>query len=342
MSLSSLNHLDRRVAVLGCGYWGRNLVRNFAELGALAAVVDPSPQGREEARKLAPSAEVFDDPAVLWERDDIHGVVIATPAPTHFQIACDAFAAGKDVMVEKPMAMNAEEGERMVSAAEAHGRLLMVGHLLEHHPAVRRLYELVEQGALGPLRYIQCRRLNFGKIRTAENALWSLSPHDLSVMLRLAGSEPVSVHCHGTGFLQGDVADVVHAHLNFPGEVEGYLQASWLNPFKEQRIVVVGEDRMAVFDDTLPDRKLQLFAHRVEWSDRGPVAKRAEAELIEYPTSEPLKAECQHFLDCMQDRRQPFTDGVSGQAVMRTLEACQRAMDTGSTVELSQLEVASV
>ncbi|KAF0096314.1 MAG: oxidoreductase domain-containing protein [Puniceicoccaceae bacterium 5H] len=342
MSLSSLNNLDRRVAVLGCGYWGRNLVRNFSQLGALSVVVDPSPQGREEAHSLAPEAEILADPSALWSRDDIHGIVIATPAPTHYDLACEAFAAGKDVMVEKPMAMNADEGERLVAAAAEHDRLLMVGHLLEHHPAVRRLYELVAEGALGKLRYIQCRRLNMGKIRTAENALWSLSPHDLSVMLRLAGAEPESVECHGQAFIQPEVADVVHAHLNFPGGVQGYLQASWLNPFKEQRIVVVGEERMAVFDDTLAEGKLQLFAHQVEFGERGPVAKKVSAEIVDYPEQEPLKAECQHFLQCMQDRKQPFTDGQSGQLVMRTLEACQRSMDAEAKVDLANLEVASL
>jgi len=263
--------------------------------------------------------------------EGIRAVVIATPAPTHANLALQAMRAGKDVLVEKPMALSVEEGERMVEEAERRGLILMVGHVLEYHPAVRRLRELVREGVLGRLEYIYSNRLNFGRFRREENALWSFAPHDVALILRLVGEMPEEVSAHGGAYLSERVADVTVSNFLFPSGVRAHIFVSWLHPYKEQRLVVIGDEAMAVFEDTLPwPEKLRLYRHKVEWREgRIPVAAKAEAEPIPVEEVEPLRAECEHFLQCVAERRKPLTDGESGLKVLRVLEACQESLDRG-------------
>jgi len=315
------------VAVVGNGYWGRNLLRNFLELDALRAVCDPSPLVEANVREKHPQLAFHRDYAEVLADAQIHAVVLATPAALHYEMAKRALEAGKDVFVEKPLALSPAEGAELVELASGGRRILMVGHVLQYHPAVRTLKELIDNGSLGRIEYVYSNRLNMGKIRTEENILWSFAPHDVSVVLGLLGEEPESVTCEGGYYLSHNVADVTVSQFAFASGVRAHIFVSWLHPFKEQRLVVVGSDRMAVFDDTAAN-KLVLYSHRVEWKDRVPTAVKAEGEPVALEATEPLRNECRHFLDCIVSRRSPLTDGREGLRVLRVLNACQQALQS--------------
>lgn len=323
--------MSQTVAVVGNGYWGKNLVRNFSELGALGAICDESPLAEAAAREKYPNIPFFRDYASVLSAPDIRAVVLATPATAHHLMARRALAAGKDVFVEKPLALTAAEGAELCALAERNGCVLMVGHILQYHPAVVRLKELIQSGALGQLRYVYSNRLNIGKIRSEENILWSFAPHDISVILGLLGEEPSEVTCEGGCYLNPGVADVTVSQFLFPSGVRAHIFVSWLHPFKEQRLVVVGSQKMAVFDDTAAD-KLVLYPHRVEWKNRMPTAVKADGETVPLQPAEPLKEECLHFLECIASRRQPKTGGAEGLRVLRVLNACQQALESRKAV----------
>ena len=283
----------------------------------------------EGVRTLYPDVTVVRESGAVLEDPEIEACAIATPAAHHAVLARQALEAGKDVLVEKPLALTVREGEGLVELAEKGGRILMVGHLLEYHPAIEKLRELAARGELGKIQYVYSNRLNLGRIRTEENALWSFAPHDIHVFLRLLGELPVEVTCQGGSYLSHQVADVTMSALTFASGVRGHVFVSWLHPYKEQRLVVVGDRKMLVFDDTHPLDKLQLYPHRVDWIERVPVAVKAEAESVPLPDVEPLAQECRHFLECLATRHRPRTDGASGVAVLRVLEACQRSLEQG-------------
>jgi UDP-2-acetamido-3-amino-2,3-dideoxy-glucuronate N-acetyltransferase len=322
--------MDRQpgVGVVGCGYWGKNLVRNFHELGSLRTVcdVDATCAGELAAKYNVPSCTSFDE---LLKTEGIDAVVIAAPAAEHFTLAKQAMRAGKDVFVEKPLALRVEEGEELADLAVTTGRVLMVGHLLHYHPAIKKMKELVAQGVLGKIEYIYSSRLNFGKLRTEENILWSFAPHDISAILHLLQEEPASVAAHGSAYLNSNIADVTLTSCNFSSGVTAHIFVSWLHPFKEQRLVVVGDRQMAVFDDTSSDRKLVLYPHQVAWIDRVPVAHKSEGQAVAISSEEPLKAECQHFLDCVSRRSKPETDGWNGVRVLRVLNKAEQSLKNG-------------
>lgn len=323
------------VLVLGYGAWGRNLVRVFGELGALAAICDTDPARAALARQEHPEVSFFADPPAALADPRVEAVVVATPAATHHRVARMALDAGKDLFVEKPLALTTADGADLVGRAEAEGRVLMVGHVLQYHPAVVRLRELIGAGELGRVQYFYSNRLNIGRIRTEENILWSFAPHDLSVMVALLGELPTSVSCRGSAYLSTGVPDVTLSAFGFPNGVSAHVFVSWLHPFKEQRLVVVGSEKMAVFDDTA-DEKLRLYPHRVEWRQRVPTAIKAEAQAVELPDEEPLRAECLHFLDCVARRETPRTDGREGLQVLRLLERCQASLEQeGATLPLA-------
>jgi UDP-2-acetamido-3-amino-2,3-dideoxy-glucuronate N-acetyltransferase len=314
-----------RVAVIGCGYWGRNLVRNFAELGALAAICDPDQAAAEPlaARYHAPLREldaVLRDPA-------IGAVAIAAPAAQHALLARAAIEAGKHVFVEKPLALTVPEAERLVELAQLHDRRLMVGHLLQYHPAFEALRDLVREGVLGRLQYLYSNRLNLGKVRREEDILWSFAPHDLSMILSLVGEEPAQVTASGGFYLHKTIADVTTTHLVFPGGEQAHVFVSWLHPFKEQKLVVIGDRAMGVFDDGQKwSDKLLLYPHRIEWRATLPVPMRAEATPVSLVEGEPLRLECQHFLDCARTGARPRTDGEEGLRVLRILARASAAL----------------
>ncbi len=326
-----------RVAVIGSGYWGKNLVRNFHELNALGTICDPNPIVEASTREKYPSvgyareySEVLADPA-------ISAVVLATPAKAHFSMAVQALQAGKDVFVEKPLALTASEGAQLVDLATRSSRILMVGHILQYHSAVIKLKQLIRSGMLGRIQYLYSNRLNMGKIRTEENILWSFAPHDISVILGLLNEEPSAVSCNGGAYLSHGVSDVTLTDFAFPSGVRAHIFVSWLHPFKEQRLVVVGSECMAVFDDSAVN-KLVLYAHKIEWKDRVPNAVKAESEPVSLDNSEPLSNECVAFIDAIRSRQPPLTDGQEGLRVLRVLNACQVSLETGrksSPIEVS-------
>jgi UDP-2-acetamido-3-amino-2,3-dideoxy-glucuronate N-acetyltransferase len=338
MDFFSLNRLEAIVsanlAVVGNGYWGKNLVRNFFELGALRTICDGNPLVEANVLEKYPKIAFCRDYSEVLSDDEIHAVVLATPAALHFDMAKHALQAGKDVFVEKPLALSAAEGSELVELASKNRRILMVGHILRYHPAVRKLKELIDSGSLGRIEYVYSNRLNMGKIRTEENILWSFAPHDISVVLGLLGEEPESVTCEGGYYLSRSVADVTLSHLTFASGVLAHVFVSWLHPFKEQRLVLIGSEKMAVFDDAASD-KLVLYPHRVEWKDRIPNAVKAESEPVALEAAEPLRNECRHFLDCMVSRRSPLTDGREGLRVLRVLNACQKSLEGHRAVSVA-------
>jgi predicted dehydrogenase/serine acetyltransferase len=306
--------------------WGRNLARTMRDLGVLAAVVDP-----DDLTATAVAEQHGVEPRSLSdvvEDDSIDAAVVAAPAAHHARLALQLLEAGKHVFVEKPLALDLADAERVKAAADASGRILMVGHLLQYHPAFRALERLAHGGAFGRLQYIYSHRLNLGRIRREENALWSFAPHDISMILRLAGEQPADVTAIGARFLHTVVTDVTTTHLAFPSGVRAHVFVSWLHPYKEQRLVVVGDQGMAVFDDGQPwDRKLVRYSHRIDWSGGLPTPSKADATPVEVEPEEPLKVECEHFLDCCRTGVRPRTDGNEGIAVLRVLERAQRSMD---------------
>lgn len=311
------------VAIIGCGYWGRNLVRNFYQLGALGMVCDATPEGRAKAEELAPQAVIVSEIKQALAAE-IPGIVIATPAETHYALAREALQAGKDVFVEKPLALIYEQGTRLVQQAEECNRVLMVGHVLEYHPAIVELTRLVKTGALGKVRYIYSNRLNLGKVRREENILWSFAPHDVAVILRLMGSMPFQVVACGGSYVQPNIADVTVTHLLFDNGVRAHIHVSWLHPFKEQRLVVIGDRKMASYDDVA--KKLVLYDQRVEVQEGQPIPIQGDGEEISFSPEEPLRRECEAFLSAMRTRCAPLTDGYSGMRVLRVLEAAQRSL----------------
>jgi UDP-2-acetamido-3-amino-2,3-dideoxy-glucuronate N-acetyltransferase len=324
------------VAVVGCGYWGKNLVRNFHNLNALKLICDSNESCLE---KLKSQYNGIDTCLALSEvlfREDIKGVVIAATAETHFNLVREAILADKHVFVEKPMALHENEGRELIRLAHEKNRILMVGHLLQYHPVFAKLKEMVSNGELGRVNYIYSHRLNLGKIRREENILWSFAPHDISMIISLVGEMPEKVMCTGGNYLHQKIADVTTTHLAFPSGLKAHIFVSWLHPFKEQKLVIVGESKMAVFDDTqLWEDKLLIYPHVINWQNNIPIPTKAEPEQVIVEQDEPLKNECLHFLECIVEKKQPITDGREGLNVLKILNASQSSLnDNGGMISL--------
>jgi UDP-2-acetamido-3-amino-2,3-dideoxy-glucuronate N-acetyltransferase len=320
----------KNLALIGAGYWGKNLARNFHQLGSLGLVCDASQEILAQQAAACPGIRTTQSIDEVFADSAITRVAIAAPAAKHYELAKKAMQANKDVFVEKPLALNSQEGEELAQIAEERGLILMVGHLLQYHPCVRTIQRLLAEGELGKLQYITSNRLNLGKIRREENALWSFAPHDLSVILSLVGGEiPDRVRCIGEAYLNSGVADVTLTTLRFPGGVNAHVHVSWINPFKEQKLTVVGSHAMLVFDDTLPwKEKLVLYRQPLIWSGgQVPEAKKSNGELVDVPEKEPLRLECAHFLECCDQRKAPITDGREGLRVLQVLNAAQQSLD---------------
>ncbi len=321
-----------RVAVAGLGYWGPNIARNLAALAdvELAWCCDESESSRERHAPSFPGARFTGDLDEVLADESVDAVALATPVPTHAALAIRVLEAGKHCFVEKPIAQSAADAEAVVDAAAAAGSVLMVGHLLEYHPGVIKLKQLIDEGELGRVLYVYGNRLNLGKLRSDENALWSLGAHDVSVLLRLAGEEPYEVEARGESYMREGIEDVVFCFLRFPSGLAAHLHLSWLDPHKERRFTVVGESRMATFDDMALEGKITVY-------DKG-FDERANS-YGEYITRsgdiwsprlsnvEPLRTECQHFVDSIRAGAAPLSDGAAGLRVVRVLEALQRSLD---------------
>ncbi len=309
-----------RVAVVGCGYWGKNLVRDFAELGALAAIVDESPKTREELSKAhntvaLPYEEVLADKI-------IDGIVIAAPAEFHAELAIKALNAKKHVYIEKPIALKMTDAEAIKQAGIENDRLIMVGHLLQYHPAFEKLVSLVRSGELGKINYAYSNRLSFGKFRIEENALWSLGVHDVSMILAIFDKSPKKVISTGGAYVTGGIEDECRLELEFDDNQRAHIFASWLHPFKEQKLVVVGEKAMIVFEDSAQGQdKLRLYRHAINRDGRVPEPIKADPEFISFESASPLKSECQHFLDAMAGKHPVRTNADEALRVLEVLTA---------------------
>ena len=326
-----------KIAIAGAGYWGKNLVRNFDSLGVLDSICDNREKTLEMFSEKYPHVKVTDSFQSVLEDDSVTAVAIATPAETHYRMVKESLSADKHVFVEKPLALHEAEGIELHELAKERKKVLMVGHLLQYHPVVVKLKQLVSEGELGKIQYIYSNRLNLGKIRNEENILWSFAPHDISVILSLADEMPERVSSAGANYLHPKVADVTLSSLIFPSGIRAHIFVSWLHPYKEQRLVVVGDRKMAVFNDVEPEDKLLLFPHRIEWKNHLPVPDKKEAEKVPIDKMEPLREECHHFIECIKENIRPITDGEEALRVLRVLQACQESLEqNGMPVSLEK------
>ena len=324
-----------QVGVVGLGYWGPNLARNFDRLpgASLRWICDASEDARKRWSAAFPDARPAADVAELLGDPELDAVAVATHVPSHAEIACAVLGAGKHCFVEKPLAQSVADAEAVADAAERSGRVLMAGHLLEYHPGVEKLKEIADSGELGDIHYVYSNRLNLGKLRADENALWSLGAHDVSVILRLAGEEPAEVHAQGESFMRPGVEDVVFCYLRFPSGLMAHLHLSWLDPHKERRFTIVGSRRMATFDDMELERKVTVYdkGFDQDFASYGEyIARSGDIWSPRISNEEPLRIECAHFVDCVLEGREPRSGARSGIAVVRVLEALQRSLEETS------------
>ena len=328
----------KSVALIGLGYWGKNLLRNLVELEVLSIACDVEKQKIDEFKQKYKNVNFTTSVDEILQNPDIKAIVVATPAATHYEITKKVLENDKDVFVEKPLALTIKEGEELVKLSKNKKRILMVGHILHYHPAVKKLKEILEKGVLGKIQYIYSNRLNIGKLRTEENILWSFAPHDVSVILSLVKSEPKKILSFGEDYLNKGVYDTTVTMLEFENKIKAHIFVSWLHPFKEQKLIVVGSNAMAVFDD-LTEEKLFLYPHKIEWKNgQIPVAQKADAEIIPVEKKEPLKEELIHFLECVEKRTTPLTDGEEGLKVLKVLSAAEVSLKEEKFVSLASFQ----
>jgi predicted dehydrogenase len=333
------------VAVVGVGGWGKNLARNYYEIPdcRLKYICDLDQKKLDRLAAQLPGTGTTNDFAGVLADPEIQAVIIATPGPTHYALAKRALEAGKDVYVEKPFVLQTDHAEELIEIAQRNQRILMVGHLLEYHPVVNQLREMIGSGELGDIYYIYTQRLNLGTVRRDENALWNFAPHDISSILYLLGKEPSDVSARGQCYLQRGVEDVVFMTLNFADKAMAHVHVSWLDPHKVRKLIIVGSKKMAVFDDAEGAEKLRIYdkgaAQNTDYNTFAEyVSLRFGDVVIPYvKMTEPLRIECQHFLECIRTRQQPRSDGQDGLRVGRVLEAAQRSLQmNGLPVSLHQ------
>ena len=325
------------VAVVGTGDWGANLVRNFANLAGarLVAVCDADARRLAKTAAQYPDSKAYADAAMVAADPEILAAVVSASAIGHYPLAKLLLEAGKDVYVEKPLTLEVAHAEELVRIAKAGNRILMVGHLLLYHPAVQYMKKMVTDGALGDLLYVYCQRVNLGKVRKDENALWSFAPHDLSVILHLLDAEPLDVVARGSAFLQPGIEDVVFVDLRFPGGKLAHVHVSWLDPHKLRKFTVVGSQKMVVFDDMEASEKIKIYDKGVDRA--GEIVSYGDALTVrngdilipKLSLQEPLKLECTHFIDCVRERKTPLTDGLGGLRVVKVLDAAQKSLKAG-------------
>lgn len=328
---------EKNIAVVGAGYWGKNLVRNFYELGYLKTICDSSPQRQTEFAEKYPSVVIQDNFQNVLSDPEIKGVVLATPAETHFSLAKLVMEHDKDVFVEKPLCLNPAEGKQLCRLAGQKEKILMVGHLLHYHPAVKAIKEMVLSGRLGKIHHIYSNRLNLGIFRSEENVMWSFAPHDISVILSLTKSLPGRLMATGTSTLKSGLPDTVHLQMEFEGELYCHVFVSWLHPFKEQKLVISGDRGMLVFNDTLKENKLLYYPEPVLWDGLKPNPSRQEPQVMIIDTVEPLREECRAFVCAIEERKDPPSSGEEGLSVLKVLSAAQQSLDNnGIWVEVKK------
>ena len=323
-----MSNQEFRLAILGCGRWGFNHVRTAFNLFGerLALVADSNPAAAEKIEKISPLIHFTTDTAEAFSNPAINGVIVATPAETHYAIARRLLEAGKNVLVEKPITLELDEAAELVRLSSEKRLKLMVGHVLMYHPAVLKLKELVDAGKIGRLQYIYSNRLNFGTVRTEENILWSFAPHDISIIQFLTGSKPQRVSARGAAFLQNNIEDSTVTYLSFPGNVHAHVFVSWLHPFKEQRLVVIGDKGMMVFEDSAPKEKLRFYPKGFTAQNGTIVKFDGDFEVIAHGEGQPLAEEQLHFARCVMEDARPLTDGKHALEVLEVLKAAEKSM----------------
>lgn len=328
------------VGLVGAGYWGKNILRNLHGLGVLRTICDKDQTLLRRYGQQYRGIKVTTSFEEMLADQRIRAVAIATPARTHYEMTKVALESDRDVFVEKPLALTVGEGAEVAELADKRNRILMVGHVLQYHPAVIRLKDVIKRGELGKIQYIYSNRLNIGRLRTEENILWSFAPHDISVILSLLEEEPVTVAAFGGDYVSSGVYDVTLTALEFRNQVKAHIFVSWLHPFKEQKLIVVGSKAMAVFDDVSED-KLFIYPHTIEWREgKIPVAQRADYRPVQLEQREPLQEELRHFVECVRERRRPKTDAGEGLRVLRVLEEAERSLVADQGSKPNQVKVA--
>ncbi len=314
---------NKFIAHVGLGYWGKNIFRNLYELKVVNIACDSKQEIIKMLSHEFPEVNYTLSFQDVLNNSTIKAITIATPATTHYELVKKALLADKDVFVEKPLALTVKEAEELVSIAKKNKKILMVGHILQYHPAVIKLQELISAGELGKIQYIYSNRLNIGKLRTEENILWSFAPHDISLVMMLIGEEPISVSAFGGDYVSNGIYDTTLTTMEFKNKVKSHIFVSWLHPFKEQKLVVVGTKAMAVFDD-MSEEKLLIYPHKIEWKDgKTPIAQKASYQVIKIPKDEPLKLELTHFIECIKARTEPKTNGDEGLRVLKILHLAE-------------------
>lgn len=325
------------LAQIGLGAWGKNLLRNFSSLPGtrMVMVSDTSETALKQAKSQYPALETCTDPEQIFRRPDIHAVVIATPPASHFELAAAAIRSGKDAFVEKPLVLSSSDGAKLVQLAEDGRRILMVGHIMVHHPASLKLRGYIESGELGQIYYVYATRVNLGKVRDIENAMWSFAPHDISLIVFLLGKRPNRVNAVGAAYLQKGIEDVAFLTLRFPDGTIGHIHTSWLDPHKDRNLTVVGSKKMVLFDDTEPTEKITIFDKGVDakqdYNTYGEYLSLRTGDIVipKIDSTEPLGLECRHFIEAVRTRSKPRSDGRSGLDVLKILEAAQQSMNSG-------------
>ena len=319
--------MNRKIAVIGCGYWGKNLVRNLDDLNSLNSICDIDKNKTMSLQKMYPDVVVYDDYKSLFANTEVEAVVISTPISTHYHLTKQALLSDKDVFVEKPLALDYDEGKELVSLAREKQKILMVGDILQYHPALIKLKKMVKKGDIGNIKYVYSNRLNIEKIRTEENILWSFAPHDISIILDLLEEMPSDVAAHGGNYLNPNKTDITITTMTFSSGVKAHLFVSWLHPYKEQKLVVIGGKKMVMFDNINSEGKLYVYSHKIDWIERIPVPRPEDAHPIEVEKAEPLSSECEHFIECITSRTTPKTNGQNGLKVLEVLKACQESLE---------------
>ena len=315
-----------KVCVIGCGHWGKNLVRNVYELGHLYAICEANPALLAKLHDQYKEVKTFSTLAEVCADDEIDAVMLATPAEQHFSMGVELLNAGKNLFIEKPLALDWQEGIELVRLARQRGLVLMVGHLLKYHPAFVKIQELIADPNFGRVEYVYSNRLSMGKIRKEENALWSFAPHDISLILTLMGQRPLQVTATGGAYLQPNIADVTVSNFLFDRGVRAHIFVSWLHPYKEHRLVIIGTRQMIAFTDTRPTNKLVVYDKRIELKNGAFEAVQPNATTVPFAEDEPLRQECSHFIECVREGREPRTPGEEGVEVLQVLQACQRSL----------------
>jgi len=327
LEVYKLKDWKMKIGIIGAGWWGKNLVRVSYELGVLKTVCDIDERTLNDIKVKYNEVKTTKNFDEIFMDKEINGVIISSSAETHYSLVKKAILSGKNVFVEKPLSLKVSDGKEIVELAEKNKIILMVGHILHYHPAVIRMKEMIKYGEIGQIQYIYSNRLNIGRIRNEENILWSFAPHDISLLSSITGQLPDKVFSFGGTYLPHNVEDVTLTFFSFPSGIKGHIFVSWLNPFKEQKFVVVGNKKMIVFDDIEKERKLVVYSHKINWKENEiPTIEKCEGEVIEIEKKEPLKEEIKHFLNCIEKGEKPLTDGREGLGVLAVLEMAEKSL----------------